>query len=72
MYVCPVGALTNKPYAYKARPWELKKTQSIDVHDAVGSNIRIDARGREVMRVMPRLNEAVNEEWIADKTRYAP
>ncbi|MAH04845.1 MAG: NADH-quinone oxidoreductase subunit G [Alphaproteobacteria bacterium] len=69
--VCPVGALTNKPYAYKARPWELKKTQSIDVHDAVGSNIRIDARGREVMRVMPRLNEAVNEEWIADKTRYA-
>lgn len=69
--VCPVGALTNKPYAYKARPWELKKTQSIDVHDAVGSNIRIDARGREVMRVMPRLNEAVNEEWIGDKTRYA-
>lgn len=69
--VCPVGALTNKPYAYKARPWELKKTPSIDVHDAVGSNIRIDARGREVMRVMPRLNEAVNEEWIADKTRYA-
>jgi NADH-quinone oxidoreductase subunit G len=69
--VCPVGALTNKPYAFKARPWELKKTSSIDVHDAVGSNIRVDARGREVMRIMPRLNEAVNEEWIADKTRYA-
>jgi len=69
--VCPVGALTNKPYAYKARPWELKKTISIDVHDAVGSNIRIDSRGREVLRVMPRLNEDVNEEWISDKTRYA-
>jgi NADH-quinone oxidoreductase subunit G len=69
--VCPVGALTSKPYAFKARPWELRKTESIDVHDAVGSNIRIDARGNEVMRVLPRLNEDVNEEWISDKTRYA-
>lgn len=69
--VCPVGALTNKPYAYAARPWELKKTDSIDVHDAVGSNIRIDARGGEVMRVLPRLNEDVNEEWIGDRTRFA-
>ncbi|MCB9975529.1 MAG: NADH-quinone oxidoreductase subunit G [Rhodospirillales bacterium] len=69
--VCPVGALTSKPYAFAARPWELKKTESIDVHDAVGSNIRIDSRGREVMRILPRLNEDVNEEWISDKTRYA-
>ncbi len=69
--VCPVGALLNKPYSFTARPWELRKTESIDVMDAVGSNIRIDARGNEVMRVLPRLNEAVNEEWIADKTRYA-
>ena len=69
--LCPVGALTSKPYQYKARPWELKKTESIDVMDAVGSNIRIDARGREVMRVLPRLNEDVNEEWISDKTRHA-
>lgn len=69
--VCPVGALTSKPYAFTARPWELRKTESIDVHDAVGSNIRIDARGNEVMRVLPRLNEDVNEEWISDKTRYA-
>ena len=69
--VCPVGALTSKPYAFTARPWELRKTESIDVHDAVGSNIRVDARGNEVMRVLPRLNEAVNEEWISDKTRYA-
>ncbi|MDY0028601.1 MAG: NADH-quinone oxidoreductase subunit NuoG [Pseudobdellovibrionaceae bacterium] len=69
--VCPVGALTNKPYAFTARPWELRKTESIDVHDAVGSNIRIDARGNEVMRVLPRLNEDVNEEWLADKSRYA-
>jgi len=69
--VCPVGALTSKPYAFTARPWELRKTESIDVHDAVGSNIRIDARGNEVMRVLPRLNEDVNEEWIADKTRHA-
>ncbi|WP_181701868.1 NADH-quinone oxidoreductase subunit NuoG [Chthonobacter albigriseus] len=68
--LCPVGALTSKPYAYQARPWELSKTESIDVMDAVGSAIRVDARGREVMRVMPRLNEAVNEEWISDKTRF--
>ncbi len=69
--VCPVGALTSKPYAFNARPWELRKTNSIDVMDAVGSNIRVDARGREVMRVLPRLHEDVNEEWIADKTRHA-
>jgi NADH-quinone oxidoreductase subunit G len=69
--LCPVGALTSKPYAYHARPWELRKTESIDVLDAVGSAIRIDARGREVMRVLPRLNEEINEEWISDKTRYA-
>ena len=69
--VCPVGALTSKPYAFAARPWELKKTDSIDVFDAVGSNIRIDARGPEVMRVLPRTNEDVNEEWIGDKSRHA-
>ncbi|MEJ0063678.1 MAG: NADH-quinone oxidoreductase subunit NuoG [Alphaproteobacteria bacterium] len=69
--VCPVGALTNKPYAFRARPWELQTTESIDVMDAVGSNIRIDARGNEVMRILPRLNEDVNEEWIDDKTRFA-
>ncbi|MFZ5608925.1 MAG: NADH-quinone oxidoreductase subunit NuoG [Pseudomonadota bacterium] len=69
--LCPVGALTSKPYAFKARAWELEKTESIDVMDAVGSNIRVDARGNEVMRVLPRLNEDVNEEWISDKTRYA-
>jgi NADH-quinone oxidoreductase subunit G len=69
--VCPVGALTSKPYAFTARPWELKKTDTIDVMDAVGSNIRVDARGREVLRVLPRLHEDVNEEWIADKTRHA-
>jgi len=68
--LCPVGALTSKPYAFQARPWELSKTQSIDVMDAVGSAIRVDARGREVMRIMPRVNEAVNEEWISDKTRF--
>src|SRR6186713_904812 len=68
--LCPVGALTSKPYAFQARPWELVKTESIDVMDAVGSNIRVDSRGREVMRVLPRLNEDVNEEWISDKTRY--
>ncbi|MDQ0345735.1 NADH-quinone oxidoreductase subunit NuoG [Ancylobacter vacuolatus] len=68
--LCPVGALTQRPYAYHARPWELSKTESIDVMDAVGSNIRVDTRGREVMRVLPRLNEDVNEEWISDKTRY--
>jgi NADH-quinone oxidoreductase subunit G len=69
--ICPVGALLSKPYAFSARPWELVKTESIDVLDAVGSAIRIDSRGREVMRVLPRLNEAVNEEWISDKTRFA-
>ncbi len=69
--VCPVGALTSKPYAFHARSWELQKTPSIDVMDAVGSNIRVDARGREVMRVLPLLHEDINEEWIADKTRYA-
>ena len=69
--LCPVGALTSKPYAFEARPWELTKTESIDVMDAVGSNIRVDSRGREVMRVLPMLNEDVNEEWISDKTRYA-
>ncbi len=68
--LCPVGALTSRPYAFQARPWELNKTETIDVMDAVGSNIRVDTRGREVMRVMPRLNEAVNEEWISDKTRF--
>ncbi|MGE4218925.1 MAG: NADH-quinone oxidoreductase subunit NuoG [Alphaproteobacteria bacterium] len=69
--LCPVGALTSKPYAFVARPWELRKTESVDVMDAVGSNIRIDARGNEVLRVLPRLHEDVNEEWISDKTRYA-
>ncbi|MFG1463610.1 NADH-quinone oxidoreductase subunit NuoG [Xanthobacter sp. DSM 24535] len=68
--LCPVGALTHKPYAFHARPWELTKTESVDVMDAVGSNIRIDTRGREVMRILPRTNDAVNEEWISDKTRY--
>jgi NADH-quinone oxidoreductase subunit G len=69
--LCPVGALTSRPYAYTSRPWELNKTESIDVMDAVGSNIRIDTRGTQVMRILPRLNEDVNEEWISDKTRYA-
>ncbi len=69
--LCPVGALTSKPYAFVARPWELKKTETIDVMDALGSNIRVDARSSEVMRVLPRLNEDVNEEWISDKTRFA-
>ncbi|MBY0509076.1 MAG: NADH-quinone oxidoreductase subunit NuoG [Rhodospirillaceae bacterium] len=69
--LCPVGALTSKPYAFSARPWELRKTESIDVMDAVGTNIRVDARGRQVMRVLPRINEAVNEEWLADKSRHA-
>lgn len=68
--LCPVGALTSKPYAFQARPWELTKTETIDVMDAVGSAIRVDSRGREVMRIMPRINEAVNEEWISDKTRF--
>jgi len=69
--LCPVGALTSKPYAFNARPWELRKTESIDVMDAQGSNIRVDARGPQVMRVLPRLNEGVNEEWISDKARHA-
>ena len=69
--LCPVGALTSKPYAFEARPWELTKTVGVDVMDAVGTNIRIDARGREVMRVLPRVNDDVNEEWAHDKTRYA-
>jgi NADH-quinone oxidoreductase subunit G len=68
--LCPVGALTSKPYAFTARPWELNKTESIDVMDALGSAIRIDTRGREVMRILPRVNEDVNEEWISDKTRH--
>src|SRR6187399_360303 len=68
--LCPVGALTSKPYAFAARPWELDKTESIDVMDAVGSAIRIDSRGREVMRILPRVNDDVNEEWISDKTRH--
>lgn len=69
--ICPVGALTSAPYAFVARPWELRKTISVDVMDAVGSNIRVDARGREVLRVLPRLHEGINEEWISDKTRHA-
>jgi NADH-quinone oxidoreductase subunit G len=69
--LCPVGALTSKPYAFNARPWELAKTESIDVMDAVGSSIRIDTRGEAVMRILPRLNEEVNEEWLGDKSRHA-
>jgi len=69
--LCPVGALTSKPYVFEARPWELKKTESIDVMDAVGSNIRIDTYGWEVKRILPLINEDINEEWISDKTRYA-
>ncbi|KAH7413356.1 NADH-ubiquinone oxidoreductase 78 kDa subunit mitochondrial precursor [Cadophora sp. MPI-SDFR-AT-0126] len=69
--LCPVGALTSKPYAFRARPWELKHTESIDVLDGLGSNIRVDSRGLEVMRILPRLNDDVNEEWINDKTRFA-
>jgi len=69
--LCPVGALTSKPYAFEARPWELKKTESIDVMDAVGSNIRIDTYNWEVKRILPRLNNEINEEWISDKTRYS-
>ena len=69
--LCPVGALTSRPYAFVARPWELKKVESIDVHDAMGCNVRIDVRGNNVMRVLPRLNEEVNEEWLGDKSRYA-
>ncbi|MDD2876744.1 MAG: NADH-quinone oxidoreductase subunit NuoG [Acidiphilium sp.] len=69
--LCPVGALTAKPYAFVARTWELRKTDSIDVFDAVGTNIRIDSRGGEVLRILPRINDAVNEEWLADKSRFA-
>ncbi|MCC3860861.1 NADH-quinone oxidoreductase subunit NuoG [Pseudemcibacter aquimaris] len=69
--LCPVGALTSKPYTFKARPWELKNTETIDVHDALGSNVRIDSRGSAVMRALPRIHEDVNEEWISDKTRHA-
>ena len=69
--ICPVGALNSKPYEYRARAWELRKTESVDVLDAVGSNIRIDVRGSEVMRIVPRLNEDINEEWISDKTRFS-
>jgi NADH-quinone oxidoreductase subunit G len=69
--LCPVGALTSKPYSYEARPWELNKTETIDIMDAVGSNIRMDSKGWEVKRVLPRVNEEINEEWISDKTRYA-
>ena len=69
--LCPVGALTSKPYMFEARPWELKKTESIDVMDAIGSNIRVDTYGWEVKRILPRINEDINEEWISDKTRYA-
>ena len=69
--LCPVGALTSKPYAFEARPWELNKTETIDVMDAVGSNIRVDTKGWEVKRILPRINEDINEEWISDKTRYA-
>ncbi len=69
--LCPVGALTNKPYAFTARSWELKKTESVDVFDAVGANIRVDTRGNQVMRVIPRVNDEVNEEWLGDKSRFA-
>ena len=69
--LCPVGALTSKPYAFTARPWELTKTESIDVMDALGSNIRVDTKGREVMRILPRNHDGVNEEWLSDKSRYA-
>ena len=68
--LCPVGALTSKPYAYNARPWELRKTESVDIMDAMGSNIRVDAKGDAVMRIMPVINEAVNEEWLSDKSRF--
>jgi len=69
--LCPVGALTSKPYSYEARPWELNKVETIDVMDAVGSNIRMDSKGWEIKRVLPRINDEINEEWISDKTRYA-
>jgi len=69
--ICPVGALLDKPYSFVARPWELRKTVSVDVHDALGSNISVDARGSEVLRILPRTNEDVNEEWLGDKSRFA-
>jgi NADH-quinone oxidoreductase subunit G len=68
--LCPVGALTSKPYAFTARPWELSKTETIDVMDGLGANIRVDTKGREVMRILPRNHDGVNEEWISDKTRF--
>lgn len=68
--LCPVGALTNKPYAFTARPWELKHTESVDVSDGLGAAIRVDSRGPEVMRIVPRQNDAVNEDWISDKARF--
>lgn len=68
--LCPVGALTSKPYAFTARPWELKHTESIDVSDALGANIRVDTRGPEVMRIVPRANDHINEDWISDKARF--
>uniref|UniRef100_A0A8C7WPL8 NADH-ubiquinone oxidoreductase 75 kDa subunit, mitochondrial n=1 Tax=Oryzias sinensis TaxID=183150 RepID=A0A8C7WPL8_9TELE len=71
IHKCPVGALTSKPYAFTARPWETRKTESIDILDAVGSNIVLSTRGGEVIRVLPRLNKAINEEWVSDKTRFA-
>ena len=69
--ICPVGALTSKPYAFVARPWELQKTDSVDVMDALGTPIRIDARGPEVLRILPRVNDDINEEWLADKARFS-
>src|SRR5690606_13881791 len=68
--LCPVGALTHRPWSNQARPWEMRKTESIDVMDAMGAAIRVDTRGREVMRILPRNNDHVNEEWISDKTRH--
>ena len=70
--ICPVGALTHKPWAFNYRPWELKRNDSVDVMDALGSSIQVQARGPEVMRILPRVNDAINEEWISDKTRYIP
>jgi hypothetical protein len=69
--LCPVGALTSKPYAFNARPWELKKTETVDVMDAMGAAIRVDSRGAQVLRALPRVNEDINEEWLSDKSRYA-
>jgi NADH dehydrogenase/NADH:ubiquinone oxidoreductase subunit G len=68
--LCPVGALTSKPYAFTARPWDLKHTESIDVSDALGASIRVDSRGPEVMRIVPRQNDGINEDWISDKARF--